>query len=146
MEQDICLMANLIEKDLLGSELFDSNTSNEWKYLYPKQVSSYNPIPLNAAVVNSRHDYLAQYINRGADVNCQDFMGWTCAHCACLLGKSKELQFLLDNTIIDMELIDQFDHERTALHIAVETRRVTKDDDVGVLLFKNDCPLDTLLR
>ena len=70
----------------------ESVKQEEWYYLYRQQ----NTNSLHAAVTNIHTDFLKNYIDRGADVNSQDFQGWTLLHTAAFMGSARLVRFLIE--------------------------------------------------
>jgi ankyrin repeat protein len=79
-------------------------------------------------------------VERGCDVNEQDFQNWSLAHCTGFAGRNDIMKFLLENTPLDVDLND-IDH-RSALNVAIETRSISKEDDIAVQLVNAECTVD----
>lgn len=114
-------------------------TFTDWKYLYPKH-EDVSPIVVNAAAMNDHKEYVRQFLDRGYDPTEQDFQGWSIVHAVTYAGRNYLLKWLMKEYPVDIDLTDL--KNRGAIHIAVETRRLQNDLDVGVQLVEADCSIE----
>eukprot|EP00347_Sterkiella_histriomuscorum_P009628 403340479 len=79
-----------------------------------------------------------EFIEMGANINTQDFQGWTPLHCAAFLGDIKISKLLLKNAAS----LDIKDSEgRIPIEVAIMNAHIQDDNSVSALLLKHNSPL-----
>ena len=106
----------------------ESFKQEEWYSLY-RHV---NPSSLHAAVMNQHTELLKGYLDRGADVNEQDFQGCSPLHSAAFMGSAPLVRFLLEQSGLDIEVIDE--EGRTPLALAIHSGNVYGQDSATIAL------------
>lgn len=102
----------------------------DWKYLY-KEIFDRILFP---AAINNHFEYFKMFVEWGAQINIQDFQGWTPLHCAAYSGNIEIVRFLCDNPVTEIEVED--DERRTPLLVSIQSGNIFGMENTTSVLLK----------